>query len=945
MAKIPLTQENLRSLYRAFEFYYPDGTIFAKDASFSDGDLKFESLNNFLEDIEDTSGIEIDARDPRSIKAAQIAIEQKFTEAGKQEKPEANKPQDLEQLKAEEEKRAAAIKETEEKAKVETEAATRRAEIYAEQKRILNEQLVKSKAAEAQLANKKVYVKVEEPQAPILTDVEKSAYDKLKFLAQKDPRILEQEISQAIQVKIPEVVKAGSTQAETALYADSVAAETVIALTRDNPAKLDTETAILISAATNENVIRNSVPNLEVQETLVQGTNDLARLKMSSYIAKSSALDMVVGANVRQSIIGPNPAEAQILFVDTQSDANFDFDLGKVNDNYQVILQNPVFSAVEGDIKSRIFDYGKQQLLTKINSLSPESSLGKIVVTDEFQGILAALQPYTSFEFVGAQGLPGMFGKFISQFSPESAPLVSAFGKRIGVDFGFKTILPTNPAVGELLTDGMAPMAKSIGGKVAGQVGKAVVKEGIKEGVKVAATETLTVGGPAAAGAAAGSAVPVLGTIIGAAIGFVVGIIGPSVISWISDKRNKNKEMFVAIPAGIIVGLIAGPVSGIVAGVGSFGIMSVATGSTSIGKAFSNAATSILSAFSIIWATFLGAIGGPILAALIALPVLIVFILLIINSGAYLVPPGQSQMSSTNPYISVQKTANPSGQLTSPTSITYTVTITAKKDILTGILFKSSCTAIKKSGGNINCGSLEKIPAAPTNIPPGTPFTFTFTSNYDSKYSDALVTDSITVSATSNAGGKVSETGTASICFGDCPLNCFKTVDSNEPWPANFKANLDSAAATLGGTYPNFAAKVCADGTVNLCYTTKSPSPVGAGLCNQTIYARHVHSGSCDINFNQCGIRSQSDALFILTHESTHHIQNISGGFERQFEQQVPKSEWPICTYGATADPYESMAEGDALFVGKPSWNSCVTNYASQYPKHYLFAKNVMFAP
>ena len=64
-----------------------------------------------------------------------------------------------------------------------------------------------------------------------------------------------------------------------------------------------------------------------------------------------------------------------------------------------------------------------------------------------------------------------------------------------------------------------------------------------------------------------------------------------------------------------------------------------------------------------------------------------------------------------------------------------------------------------------------------------------------------------------------------------------------------------------------------------------------------------------------------------------------------EFKDQV-KEPLGICSYHNTdGNPDESMAEGDALFVGTGSWVSCITNYASQYPQHYQFAKKVMFGP
>jgi len=353
--------------------------------------------------------------------------------------------------------------------------------------------------------------------------------------------------------------------------------------------------------------------------------------------------------------------------------------------------------------------------------------------------------------------------------------------------------------------------------------------------------------------------------------------------------------------------------------------------------------------------SFFSAFGGlvmesvllPTLLILLVFPFVVALILFIINSGAYVVPLGQSLLNSTNPYIDVSKVADQPGPLSSPQAITYTVTVTAKKNVLTGITLKSTCKSIGKNGANINCANLEKIPGiadVPSQISPGAPYLFTFTSNYDSKYRDSLVNDQITVTALAGEAGKVTETGSASLCFGDCPLDCIKVVDNADKWPDNFKANLTAAAASLKSDYPAFVAKVCAGGDVNLCYNPESVPPIGTGgVCNGTIYARHDHSGKCDINFNQCGVKNDHDAEIMLAHEVTHHIQKIDGNSISVYEESGAPRELPLCSYSSTnGNNYEGMAESDALLIGEPSWVSCVSNYASLYPKSHAFAQKFM---
>ena len=164
----------------------------------------------------------------------------------------------------------------------------------------------------------------------------------------------------------------------------------------------------------------------------------------------------------------------------------------------------------------------------------------------------------------------------------------------------------------------------------------------------------------------------------------------------------------------------------------------------------------------------------------------------------------------------------------------------------------------------------------------------------------------------------------------------------------DLQSMLTEAAGTLVGTYPDFAAKVCPAGgpVVKICYTTSDPAP------DSGIFARYVNDpGGCTFNFNKDVEPYGSEGvLFLLTHEVTHHIQNINSGYFNKYKDVVnpPTNEDFICTRDLDT-PEESMAEGNALFVAAPvidANQACLTSsFQSQYPLHYDFAKNVMFAP
>ena len=333
------------------------------------------------------------------------------------------------------------------------------------------------------------------------------------------------------------------------------------------------------------------------------------------------------------------------------------------------------------------------------------------------------------------------------------------------------------------------------------------------------------------------------------------------------------------------------------------------------------------------------------------LPPLVAFIILVINNSAYVVPPFSSSSSTgaDNPYLLVTKTAEPSkiSNPTSKTTVTYTVSLKALKTALTNIkIVSTECTVTSKAKSSV-CPP-ENIPAIdPTlSISPTSPYTFTFAVDYSSFYTDSLVYDSIEISADSTEETGITTSGSATLCIGDCPTDCVNVDDPSWNSNSNGQANLTSALATLSGRYQGFMVKVSAQGKpVKMCYTTSNPSPIGDGLCNNTIFAKHVH-GECDVNFNQCGIKSESDALFILTHELTHHVQKIDGPSTGLYVNTGAFNELAgkgFCSYTSTKDnEYEAMAEANGLFASIPSWGRCFSNYKSFFPKNYMFAKKFM---
>jgi len=842
-----------------------------------------------------------------------------------------------EQAEAKEEARAIAKEKGERQAQ---EFVEQRQKI-AEAKKAIKTQIGKTQTAQAELKGKVIYAKVEIPEAPNLSQDEQKAYSGIKDLAQENPRQLEEDISQAIQSNVPETIKESSTLEEIKLYSDAVAARAVINLRLPTPPKPDIESAVLVSAATNKDTLQKTALQPESLKIAGQGINEIARMRLAVFQAPSNALDSIVGPNVRRLILGPRPNdEIKVTFVETPTEATHELDLAKLNFNYQTVLQNPILSFAEGEIKSRIIDFGKQQLVTKLNTLPTGSTIGKLAASEKFQGILTLLKPYTSFEFVGAEGFAGQIGEFVFQFSPESAPLLSGLGNIIGIDFG---IVPVSSTVAPIATEAITTFGTSVvteGAVTIATAGTAGVTTTVTAATTAAVTTTTTAVG-AGTGAAVGQAaipVPVIGAIIGAVLGFAASML-PKIKKWFTKHKE---DIAIAGLALFGFGVITKSITLMISG-GAFMIPILMGGA---------AVTALGSRLLFLSGAFARAtvitIGKPILVTLLVFPVVVALILFIINSGAYVVPPSSSSFlfGHDNPYISVTKTANPDKADNPPPNreIEYTVTITALKSPLKNLkIVSTKCSVTKKDGSHVSCPP-ENIPALDPalTVSPTQPYSFAFNVEYDSKYVDALIYDSITISADAAEEAGITTSGSESVCIGDCPHGCFKVSDNALAWPGNLRSNMETALSELVSGFTKFTDRACSGGTeINLCY---NPPRISSGY-----YAWHVHNAyndNCDVYFNQKGVGSDRDALFLMTHELTHHIQTIDGGSVTEYRASGAYSEVEtqgFCTYQDTKGSItESMAEADGLYATIPSWGGCVTDYKNQYPKNFMFAKGFM---
>jgi hypothetical protein len=423
-----------------------------------------------------------------------------------------------------------------------------------------------------------------------------------------------------------------------------------------------------------------------------------------------------------------------------------------------------------------------------------------------------------------------------------------------------------------------------------------------------------------AAGAGIGTAV---GGPVGSAVGYAVGWISNKVVGKALDFLREHRDvayalLFVPVAgAGLIFGI---PVLTVAGGVG----MAVSlTGGT--GAAVSGIGGALGSFFGALPSLFVTAIATPVIVALISIPVIVALILFIINSGAYIVPPLPSSAVAENPYIGVVKEVEPAGPFENsdlPISVTYTITVTAKRGTLTNVSFEHKCEVL---GENSNTSCPAPLPdTTPTEISSVKPFVYSYSQTYSgSSYQDSLVTNSFTVSADAPEAKGQSATGLASIIIGNPPTGCYNVAGS---WPSGERGSILAAISNLIGRAPTYVARVCAAySQVNLYYDP--PKVCGAWGCAP---------GGNTIYFNSRGLTNLRNATFILAHESAHVLSYGNGSiFQAYRAYPGTLGELPVCSYGGSSDA-EGFAEAIANYVVS---SSCLSGNPNniEFVEKYIF--------
>ncbi|WKZ25358.1 MAG: hypothetical protein QY322_03120 [bacterium] len=790
------------------------------------------------------------------------------------------------------------------------------------------ERIATAQKLQEKLRNKVIYAKVVLPEPLPLDEIEQKDLQVLREYAQNDTSKNTGELSPK-QILISDL--ATKIEGELGHELDNLSLE--------QKELLITTTAVEIvekiakPEETYENLIQNSIlksVNEDGQNVLSNNLNDdrLAVLTKENAILlqQTNTEPLVFSEKISQSIFGNNitsaiygPRSFETILSDNKIDGQttHKIDLGSLN---QISIQqrnhqNQFLENIKGfgSDKSREYFYGRftsnarGYIAEKISKL-PTGSLIKKAYSDPIVQSIFARYGLTSPVAWQATSQLGEFSSFMVRIAPNTANPVLYLASRFS-----KT---------QLVTPISTVTGGTIGASIAAQAASTYTSVALTGGVMAA--EAFAGG---AAGAAAGSVVPVVGTIIGAVAGMVGGQVFSAAMSKLKVWWTENKDKVgpaIAIGAGTLGALLFGAGPGL-------GIGLVVAGAT---VGFGTLATGAFGILGFIGRSVGIAIATPVIVTLLVLPPLVAFIMLVINNSAYVIPPAPPSLSqSSNPYISVIKTVEPSGPFENsdlPLTIKYTVTITAKRNTLTNISFKDTCKIVQEASTPPCTTSSFVVPDA---ISVASPYVITYENTYNVFTTDALVVNTFEVTATAGEGGEQTTSGAASIRIGNPPNQCFNIVENG--FSADQYSYILGAISTLQGEYNGYASKICASlggKSVDIRYAGNDPNYWGWWEDGYVrLYSR--------------GVANQRDTNYILFHELAHVLATNDDSWYNQYISYpgITNEPHPYCFYDyitkTGAWPYsERFAEAAAFYAD----DRC-GNFRQRNPAHYKFMNDVLF--
>ncbi len=591
---------------------------------------------------------------------------------------------------------------------------------------------------------------------------------------------------------------------------------------------INNQTAILDALAKSNNVASKIIGDPQTENLIKEASSEL------SFFTNLTEFSRNVLASVNEklaiSVFGVDPKTLKVSFLENPIDGQtHTVDLGQLSQGYQNLLGSQ--SEILSNFGSLSKDQFQAYLMGRARTFL-DAKIAKLPIDSALKGLYNSKFGQQLLSFVGLEKYTPLKGEFLSgviQKIPGASTFLEGLGSKFGIDLTISSLTPTIEAGALSVETGISSV----------QAATTIAGQGVKLSFNVALGNTVAKGAGLLLGkigmqaasakvlAMVGTGImPVVGTIIGAVLGAIFGKLIEK-IDW--SKVKKALPWILGAVVGVPVLIFVGPVAGVVVGVGTFGVLSAIGGPRGLTTAGIGISIALL--LKRLGKGFFSVAIKPFLVFFLVAPVVIVIILFIINSGAYIVPPTGSTVNSVNPYIDVKKIANPAGPFENtnlPLTITYNVTISAKKGPLTNLSLRDTCQAITRNG-NVDCPT--NMPSdIPDQISPSVPYSYSYDVNYPAgQYEDSLIINTLTVTADTTDGVK-DAIASASIKVGDPPDSC-----PSDSWPIAGNVGLNSV--TQGPSAP-------------ACSHENLDNAIDIGVDGEIIIA--VHSGIVTVGEDSC---------------------------------------------------------------------------------------------
>jgi len=961
--KISLTRDNISYIREAFSHFFPEDVIYSADKPYTSGEFNWENRKAFIDFIYRLTGLLIVSKedfekddftkiDFGSVKKAELAVED-LVKSEETKGAEALNSEKLKELEENEKTEATAekVKETQ------TEAA-RNVQAAIDKKTAIAQAALRQKAAEEAKKQQEGWAKLQEQKLPEVASKEIQAQvlqelkgkvlyaipenvqpqivlskDELRFIkiAKANPQVFTDKLTKLIIKKNPDIpIEILQPLSQT------IAVQATKGFI--NPANKAVPTGVFASILNAKNLIPGLGQN--TQDEIAKTTAIFTVFSESKENLSRAMLERSIGTNLTNTLLGFSQTTYKLS--DTPVKDGFQLKLDQLQTNSFSLqeggvfksLNNPVFDIAKSTAKSQIMDF----TVTTLRSLPQEGFLGSISRfsnSQAFDAVAPLLGVSTQATYVGVN----FFGTTIANFLPEYAPLIENLAGAMGIDLGIVGVTPE--MVDVAVMDGIVPVAGTAAGEAGvGVLGQTAIGLAAKVGLSSVVAPVVT----AMAGALnlLNGIVPGLGVVVSA---IVIKIFGKAIeaIALFVKKHQEDLKIVGGVMLG--GGLILGSVPAVIVG----GLVFVPT---VISTGFSLAGIVSRSIH------ILGRIAGyafkvatPVIIVIAVIPILVAITLIIINSGAYVVPP-TSSTASNNPYISVEKAPNPKGPFQNsdlPVTVDYTITITAKSAPLTNVQLNYKCEVLRK-GTKPNCPDIgSAIPNATKigTISPSASYSFDYKMTYSGDlFKDSLIVDTITALADTPSNKGVTTSGSASIIIGKPDVGCFKILTTGQyAVPPEYMKMYNDAIFKIMQDWPTYVAKVCSSSWPEV--------DIGYGGPN-AYWGWHLHSASVDLILYQQPVSTTLvRSEFTLLHELGHHIEAVNPAYYSQY-LDYPGIVIPICTYSATwtgddVAKLESFAETMGLYGSGRALSdslSCAGDtetFKEKYPINWKFADTVMF--